>query len=97
MIAHVCQAPLEQLINRTKDLNIALFGAGHCNELIAKRVQDTILLGGGFHFTAYATATFSIDLSTSKVRNLSHSTRSDAQSVPDQSVASIVSSWAGQT
>ena len=97
VIAHVCQAPLEQLISRTKELNITLFGAGHCNELIAKRMQDTVLLGGGFHFTAYATAKFSIDLSTSEVRNLSHSTRSNAQSVPDQSVASIVSSWAVQT
>ena len=68
VIAHVCQDPLEQLIYRTQDLDIALFGAGHCNEQIARQVQDTVLLGGGFHFTAYATATFSIDLTTSEVR-----------------------------
>ena len=97
VIAHVCQEPLEQLIYRTQDLDIALFGAGHCNELIAREVQGTVLLGGGFHFTAYATAAFSIDLITSEVRNLSHSARSNVGSVPDRSIASIVSSWARQT
>ena len=80
VIAHVCQAPLEQLINRTKDLNIALFGAGHCNELVAKQVKDTVLLGGGFHFTAFASATSLINLSTSEVRSLSLNTRSNTQS-----------------
>ena len=97
VIAHVCEEPLEQLIYRTQDLDIALFGAGHCNELIAREVQGTVLLGGGFHFTAYATATFSIDLITSEIRNLSYSARSNAQSVPNRSVASIISSWAEQT
>ena len=97
VIAHVCQEPLEQLIYRTQDLDIALFGAGHCNELIAREVQGTVLLGGGFHFTAYATATFSIDLITSQIRNLSLGVRSNVQSVPDRSIASIVSRWAGQT
>lgn len=96
-VAHVCQEPLEQLIYRTQDLDIALFGAGHCNELIAREVQGTILLGGGFHFTAYAVATFSIALITSEIRNLSQSARSNVQPVPDQSIASIVSSWAGHT
>jgi len=97
VIAHVCEEPLEQLIYRTQDLDIALFGAGHCNELIAREVQGTVLLGGGFHFTAYATATFSIDLITSEIRNLSYSARSNTQSVPNRSVASIISSWAEQT
>lgn len=97
VIAHVCQDPLEQLIYRTQDLDIALFGAGHCNELIARQVQDTVLLGGGFHFTAYATATFSVDLTTSEIRNLSLSARNNEQSAPDRSVASIVSGWAEQT
>ena len=97
VIAHVCQEPLEQLIYRTQDLDIALFGAGHCNELIAREVQGTVLLGGGFHFTAYATATFSIDLITSQIRNLSLGVRSNVQSVPDWSIASVVSRWAGQT
>ena len=97
VIAHVCQKPLEQLIYRTQDLDIALFGAGHCNELIAREVQGTVLLGGGFHFTAYATATFSIDLITSQIRNLSLGVRSNVQSVPDWSIASIVSRLAGQT
>ena len=67
VIAHICVEPLERLIRNTRDLDIALFGAGHCNELLARRVHDAVLLSGGFHFTAYAKARFTVDPDTNAV------------------------------
>ena len=60
VISHVCLDELEPLALAVADLDIALFGAGHCNELIAKRLDSAVILGGGFHFGSYARATFSL-------------------------------------
>ena len=60
VISHVCLDELEPLIAQTADLGIDLFGAGHCNELVAKRIGETVLLGGGFHFSSYARAQFRV-------------------------------------
>ncbi len=97
LIAHVCVRPLESLIRATVDLDIAMVGAGHCNELLARQVEDTVLLGGGFHFTAYARAKFTVDLSSGNVVASEFDTRGNAYGEADASVAAIVAEWAEQT
>ncbi|MBT6059163.1 MAG: hypothetical protein HOG51_14085, partial [Gammaproteobacteria bacterium] len=61
VVAHVCMAELEPLAEKIADLNISLIGGGHCNELVAQKVGDTILLEGGSNYRSYAKAKFSYD------------------------------------
>lgn len=97
VIAHVCVGPLDRLIRNIQDLDIAMVGAGHCNELIATSVQDTVLLGGGFHFTAYAKAIFTFDIATSNIIQRSFSTNSTAHENANATIEAIVSEWAKET
>lgn len=97
VIAHVCVEPLDRLIRNTRDLDIALFGAGHCNELLARRVHDVVLLSGGFHFTAYARASFKVDPDTDTIVQRSFSTHSNEYEIENETIAEIVRSWSAQT
>ena len=97
VIAHICVEPLERLIRNTRDLDIALFGAGHCNELLARRVHDAVLLSGGFHFTAYAKARFTVDPDTNAVVQCSFSTHNNEHESESKTVAAIVRSWSAET
>lgn len=97
VIAHVCVGPLEQLINATRDLDIAMVGAGHCNELVAKKTGDTVLIGGGYHFTAYAKATFTVNMDTKEVVRRSFSTEGTGFETADNALAELITRWSSQT
>ena len=96
VIAHVCMAALEPLAQAVADLEIDLMGGGHCNELVAKRAGDTILLGGGYHFTAYARARFRYDTARDRLLEVQFGTRrqtASATQTGDSAVAAIVARW----
>ena len=93
IISHVCLEELEPLVSIISDLDIALAGAGHCNELVAKTIGDTVVLGGGHHFSAYARATFRYDPNTRRIADMSFGTRRNAGATEDGSVADIVRKW----
>jgi len=95
IISHVCMDELEPLVARLHDLNIALAGGGHCNELVAKQIGKTTVLGGGFHFTAYARATLSYDLSTKRLVSASYATARNSGAVADPAIAATISRWSG--
>ena len=88
VISHVCLDELEPLALAVIDLNIDLFGAGHCNELVAKRLGGTVSLGGGFHFGAYARATFSLDVD-GKIA-VDFSTKENSGAAADPELAAII-------
>ena len=96
VISHVCVSSLERLIRRTQDLGIAMMGAGHCNELIADRIGSTVLLGGGFHFTSYATATFEFDANAEELRRTRFRTHQYNSAEVDEGIAAIVASWSSE-
>ncbi len=95
VISHVCLDELEPLINEVADLGIDLVGAGHCNELVAKRIGDTVLLGGGFHFGSYASARF--ELSANGEIKTRFATRANSGASEDATTAAIVSRWREQS
>jgi 5'-nucleotidase/UDP-sugar diphosphatase len=94
IISHVCMDELEPLVERLQDLEIALAGGGHCNELVAKKQGKTVILGGGFHFTSYAVANFAVDTSTGVIDTRNFLTRQNQGARADSGVADIVSRWA---
>jgi 2',3'-cyclic-nucleotide 2'-phosphodiesterase (5'-nucleotidase family) len=97
VIAHICVEPLERLIRNTRDLDIALFGAGHCNELLAKRVHDAVLLSGGFHFTAYAKASFTVDTESNVISQRMFTIHDNEHATESETIAGIVRSWSAET
>jgi 5'-nucleotidase/UDP-sugar diphosphatase len=97
VIAHICVEPLERLIRNTRDLDIALFGAGHCNELLARRVHDAVLLSGGFHFTAYAKANFTVDTESNVISQRMFTIHDNEYATESETIAGIVRSWSAET
>ncbi|MCG8414586.1 MAG: bifunctional metallophosphatase/5'-nucleotidase [Pseudomonadales bacterium] len=96
VISHVCVAELEPLIRNTQDLGIAMMGAGHCNELVARRIGETVLLGGGYHFSSYARARFTFDTESEELLRTTFRANDYRNSNTDESVATLVSKWSQQ-
>ncbi len=97
VIAHVCLNELVPLIRATADLDIAMMGAGHCNELTAQRIGDTVLLGGGFHFTSYARASFSYDIESEELIRSRFSANDYQYEGQNQEISRLISSWSAET
>lgn len=97
IIAHVCLREMESLLIAISDLGIDLAGGGHCNELAARKVGNTILLGGGYHFTSYASASFTFDRTQEAVIRTSFDTRRNRDAKPDPAITAIVDKWAMQS
>jgi 2',3'-cyclic-nucleotide 2'-phosphodiesterase (5'-nucleotidase family) len=94
---HLCSSELVPLAQQVADLEIALIGGGHCNELFAEEVAGTILIEGGYHFTSYATASLTVDTATDEVLSASYGTVADFADAPaDPSVVAVVDKWQEQ-
>lgn len=93
VIAHVCVPALETLIRQVADLEIDLFGAGHCNELVARQLGETILLGGGSAFRSYARATLSFNETAQQVVSVSLATQENIGSAGDAALSRIIDHW----
>ena len=93
VIAHVCMRELEPLAQRVKDLNIDLMGGGHCNELIAREVAGTVLVEGGYNFTAYAKAQFSYDIANKRLVSADYSTSYNVMGAENNEISAIVRKW----
>lgn len=91
---HLCADELEPLAKQVADLEIALMGGGHCNELFAEEVAGTILVEGGYHFTSYATASLMVDTTADTVVSATYDTVANkAGASEDTAVAAIVEKW----
>lgn len=93
VVAHVCMAALRPLAAAVADLNINLMGGGHCNELVAEKVGETILLESDGHFRSYARAHFEYDLAGDILIGSSFSAEQNQAGGVDEPVAQIVASW----
>lgn len=98
VIGHVCLREIEPLAAAVADLDIALFGAGHCNELAAKQVGESLVVGGGYHFSSYATASFQYDLQQASLVDSNAETHQHqgAALPPDTGIAAIIDRWQSQ-
>lgn len=96
VIAHVCMVPIRQLAALLDDLEIQMMGAGHCNELAAEQINDTVILGGGSHLTSYARASFQYDLNNRHLSGVDFSVHQNQAGAPDPDIAAIVQYWQQQ-
>lgn len=97
VVSHVCMESLRPLAKAVGDLNISLMGGGHCNELVAERVGETILLESNGHYRSYARAQFAYDLSLDKLISSSFATERNEGGSSDESVDRLVAKWRAAT
>lgn len=93
VVSHVCMRELRPLAEAVADLKFSLIGGGHCNELVAEKSGDTIILGGGYHFSSYGKAEIQVDLSSGETAAVSYSTHENKGYAADNDIDSIVSRW----
>lgn len=93
VISHVCLDELRELAVEVADLNIAMMGAGHCNELVAEQIGDTVVLGGGYHFASYAKAIIDFDVKSETLTSTSYTTHENKVGAEDDTIAGIVDQW----
>ena len=91
--AHICEWDLSQLVKDVEDLDIALFGGGHCHELFADQASGAVMLGGGSNLRSYAFATFEIDARTGDRELVDYGAEQNAGGTPNPQVAEIVAHW----
>jgi 5'-nucleotidase/UDP-sugar diphosphatase len=95
--SHICLDELDRLADQVQDLNISMFGAGHCNELSASQVHNSLILAGGYHFTSYAYATFDVDPQTHSILSTGYGTSPNDGGLPDPQIAKDVAQWHSKT
>ncbi len=95
--SHVCLDELDHLANQVKDLGISMFGAGHCHELSASKVDGSVILAGGYFFSNYAYATFDIDSRTKSILDASYGTGPNKDGPADPQIAKDVTQWHTKT
>jgi 2',3'-cyclic-nucleotide 2'-phosphodiesterase (5'-nucleotidase family) len=94
---HICEWELSQLVREVRDLEIALFGGGHCHEQFADKDEDSVLLGGGSNLRGYAFATFEVATATGDFQLVDYGTEENVGGLPQPQVAEIVAHWQALT
>lgn len=93
VVAHVCMVELRPLAAAVSDLNISLMGGGHCNELVAEKIGETVLLESDGHFRSYARAHFKYDLTSASLIDSSFATVRNEAGAVDEPLARVVEKW----
>ena len=93
VVAHACQQELEALATAVSDLNIHLFGGGHCNELFAHERNGAVLLEGGYHLGSYARAVFAVNAEAETVEIIEVGTVQNEGGTAVPAVQTIVDKW----
>ncbi len=95
--SHICRSQLTSLAAAVKDLEIDLFGGGHCHEEFSDQSAEAVLLGGGSNLRSYAYATFVVNPSTGAVNLMTSGTADNAGGTPHPQVAEITAHWQALT
>lgn len=90
---HICQWELSQLVRDVEDLEISLFGGGHCHEQFANQEDGAVLLAGGSNLREYAFATFEIEISTGAIELYDYGIEQNSGGIPNPQIAEIISHW----
>jgi 2',3'-cyclic-nucleotide 2'-phosphodiesterase (5'-nucleotidase family) len=90
---HICEWELSRLARAVKDLEIALFGGGHCHEHLADQVGGAVVLAGGSNLRGFAFATFEVTPATGEYALIDYGVEENVGGTPQPQVAEIVAHW----
>jgi 5'-nucleotidase/UDP-sugar diphosphatase len=91
--AHVCPDELAPLAKNIQDLDIQLLGGGHCEQTIASKIGNTVLLTGRSWLQAYGVATFEYDPASQAIGISQYAIRDNQGGSEDPAVAAVVARW----
>ena len=97
VIGHVCLEELNALAYEIGSLGIHLLGGGHCHELSSSRVNETVIISGGWKLESYAYATFIVDIDADIVTVVDYGTEANQGGAAVPSIESTVAYWRGLT
>ncbi len=93
VIAHICGNELQSLARAVADLDIIMFGGGHCHATMAQKSGGALLLEAGSNLGHFAYARFSIDPATQHPTLADYGIRKNKGGKADAAVAEIVARW----
>jgi len=93
---HVCSADVSALAAAVADLDIVMFGGGHCHGPFALTTGDAVLLGGGGHLESFAYAQITYSDETGDVTIDDYGMMQNRAGTPDPTVAEIIDEWAAE-
>lgn len=91
--AHACVGEMLAVAEQVQDLQIDLFGSGHCNEFFAEEAGGSLVISGGYHMSGYAYATFAFNPGSGEAEPVEYGVRDNENAPADESVASVVEKW----
>jgi len=94
---HLCTAEIAEVKAVTEELDIALVGGGHCNELVAGESEGAVTLIGGAHMATYAWAKLTFDTATGEVLDVTYGVEQNQGGTADPEVAEIVAKWQAES
>lgn len=93
VIGHICEYEMDNLVPTLVDLDVAVIGGGHCNDLVAKIVDDVAVIEGGSHLRSYARVEISFDTEADTIMDIEVGTAMNENGSPDPDVEAVVSMW----
>lgn len=98
VISHFCLEELGPLRFVAAELEIAMLGGGHCNQLeAAVRGGDVAVISGGSQMSSYARVDITFDTMFDEVVEMTTSVHFNTGGEPDEAVADIISGWRALT
>ncbi len=97
VVGHLCNQELRHTALKTQDLDIVLFGGGHCHETLAERAGDAVLITGGPYLATYAWAKLTVNTATGEVLRAEYDVEANRGGATDPKVAEIVARWRAET
>jgi 2',3'-cyclic-nucleotide 2'-phosphodiesterase (5'-nucleotidase family) len=93
---HICRSDLNALAVSVSDLEISMFGGGHCHEHFARKTGEAILLGGGGRLASFSYAHLMYDDETGTITLGDYGMMQNQPGNPDAAVADIVEDWVAE-
>jgi 5'-nucleotidase/UDP-sugar diphosphatase len=94
--AHICRSDLNALAVSVADLEISMFGGGHCHEHFARKAGEAILLGGGWGMQSFSYAQLTYDDNTNTITLGDYGMMQNRPGNPDATVSAIVEDWVAE-
>ncbi|MGD8456055.1 MAG: bifunctional UDP-sugar hydrolase/5'-nucleotidase [Anaerolineales bacterium] len=93
---HICRDALNRLAAAVSDLEISMFGGGHCHELFARETRGMVLLGSGEHMGNFTYAELIYDDETGTTTLGDYGMQQNQIGGADPAVSEIVEEWAAE-
>jgi 2',3'-cyclic-nucleotide 2'-phosphodiesterase (5'-nucleotidase family) len=91
--SHLCNEALRSLAASVADLDITLFGGGHCHQILNEKSGEAVLLTSGSYLQNVAWAMIRYNPSTKRAEVSDYGVEKNKNARADAALASIIEKW----